>query len=82
MSYTNRVSEVMYPLTRHYPLTRQVASHVSDWVLVLPTVATGVPIRQTAQRNVDGEKTLHRPVIGKVASCRARVVSLVFRLRC
>jgi len=34
MAYTNRVSEELVPLVTHYPLTRQVASHVSDWVLL------------------------------------------------
>jgi len=34
MAYTNRVSEDFVPLTTHYPLTRQVATHVSDWVLM------------------------------------------------
>lgn len=33
MSYTQRVSEGMYPLTAHDPRTRQVATHVSAWVL-------------------------------------------------
>jgi hypothetical protein len=32
MSYTNQVSEVMYPLATHHPLTRQSATHVSNWV--------------------------------------------------
>lgn len=32
MSYTNRISEELYPLATHYPLQRQVATHVSDWV--------------------------------------------------
>lgn len=32
MSYTNRVSEDLVPLATHYPLTRQTATHVSDWV--------------------------------------------------
>lgn len=34
MAYTNRVSEDLVPLATHYPLTRQVATHVSDWVLM------------------------------------------------
>lgn len=34
MAYTNRVSEDFVPLATHYPLTRQVATHVSDWVLL------------------------------------------------
>lgn len=34
MAYTNRVSEDLTPLTTQYPLTRQVADHVSDWVLM------------------------------------------------
>jgi hypothetical protein len=34
MSYTNRVSEELVPLAIHYPRTRQVATHVSDWVLL------------------------------------------------
>lgn len=32
MAYTNRVSEDLVPLATHYPLTRQTATHVSDWV--------------------------------------------------
>ena len=34
MSYTQRVSEDLYPLTGHDPRTRQVATHVSGWVNV------------------------------------------------
>jgi hypothetical protein len=34
MAYTNRFSEEVIPLAVHYPATRQVATHVSDWVLM------------------------------------------------
>jgi len=34
MPYTNRVSEEFYPLAQHDPRTRQVATHVSSWVLL------------------------------------------------
>ena len=34
MSYTAQFSEQNVPLAVHYPLTRQVAAHVSDWVLM------------------------------------------------
>lgn len=34
MSYTERFSEQIVPLAVHYPATRQVAAHVSDWVLM------------------------------------------------
>lgn len=34
MSYTARFSEQHVPLANHYPLTRQVATHVSAWVLM------------------------------------------------
>lgn len=32
--YTAQFSEQHVPLAVHYPLTRQVAAHVSDWVLM------------------------------------------------
>lgn len=32
MTYTQRVSEDLYPLASHDPRTRQVAAHVSAWV--------------------------------------------------
>lgn len=34
MAYTNRISEDLYPLAIHYSQTRQVATHVSAWVLM------------------------------------------------
>lgn len=34
MAYTNRVSEDLVPLATHHARTRQVATHVSDWVLL------------------------------------------------
>lgn len=34
MSYTAQFSEQHVPLATHYPLTRQTAAHVSDWVLM------------------------------------------------
>ena len=34
MAYTNRFSEEVVPLANHYPGVRQVATHVSDWVLM------------------------------------------------
>lgn len=34
MSYTERFSETIVPLANHYPAVRQVATHVSDWVLM------------------------------------------------
>lgn len=34
MSYTARFSEQQVPLAIHYPAVRQVATHVSDWVLM------------------------------------------------
>lgn len=34
MSYTERFTERNALLTVHYPLTRQVATHVSDWILM------------------------------------------------